>query len=208
MSRSAAAALSALLGALLGIGLLVVLEQPRNGTEAIAPLAAAATDAPPSTAPAPGDRPTVAPVAPPVRVVIPSIDVDADLVAVGLNTDLSMEVPEFGEAGWYELGPRPGEPGPAVITAHVDSVDGPDVFHRLTDLAAGDEITVERADGTSSVFVMRRAEQQLKDELPVERIWAETDEPVLRLITCGGEFDETRRSYRSNVIVYARGVDV
>ncbi|HEX6255749.1 MAG TPA: class F sortase [Euzebyales bacterium] len=203
MSRSAAGALSALLGALLGVGLLVVLEQPRDGSEAIAPLAAAATAAP-SSAPAPSGGPTAAPVATPARVVIPSIDVDADLVAVGLNPDRSMEVPDFGEAGWYEPGPRPGEVGPAVITAHVDSVDGPDVFHRLTDLAVGDQITVERADGTSAVFVMRRAEQQLKEELPVERIWAETDEPVLRLITCGGEFDEARRSYRSNVIVYAR----
>lgn len=204
MSRSAAGALSALVGALLGVALLVVLTQPRDGSESIAPLAAAATEAPSST-PAPIQGPTAAPVATPVRVVIPSIDVDADLVAVGLNPDRSMEVPDFGEAGWYDLGPRPGEVGPAVITAHVDSVDGPDVFHRLTDLTVGDEITVERADGTSSVFVMRRTEQQLKEELPVDRIWAETDEPVLRLITCGGEFDETRGSYRSNVIVYARG---
>jgi sortase (surface protein transpeptidase) len=203
LSRAAVAALSALIGALIGVGLLVVLDESRGGTEAIAPLAAAATDAPPSTA---SDGRTATPVAPPVRVVIPTIDVDADLVAVGLNDDLSMEVPDFGEAGWYELGPRPGAPGPAVITAHVDSVDGPDVFHRLAELEAGDEITVERADGTDSTFVMRRSEQHLKEDLPVERIWAATDEPVLRLITCGGDFDAARRSYRSNVIVYARGV--
>jgi sortase (surface protein transpeptidase) len=136
-------------------------------------------------------------------VVIPAIEVDADLVAVGLNPDQSMEVPDFGEAGWYEPGPRPGEPGPAVIAAHVDSVAGPDVFFRLTDLAPGDEITVEHADGARSNFTVRDAEQQHKDDLPVERIWNDTDATVLRLITCGGEFDSAARSYRDNVVVYA-----
>jgi sortase (surface protein transpeptidase) len=202
VSRLVAGAVSALLGALIGVGVLVVLERPRS--EAIAPVAAAATA---STAPdaETSDAPsaTPAPVADPVRVVVPAIDVDADLVAVGLNPDQSMEVPDFGMAGWYEPGPRPGEPGPAVIAAHVDSVAGPDVFYRLRELEPGDEITVEHADGTRSTFAVRDAEQQRKDDLPVERIWNDTDDTVLRLITCGGEFDQQRRSYESNVIVYA-----
>lgn len=205
MSRLAAGALSALLGALIGVGVLVVLERPQ--TEAIAPVAAAATEIT-STAPDAGASEASSPeprepVADPVRVVIPAIDVDADLVAVGLNPDQSMEVPEFGEAGWYEPGPRPGEPGPAVIAAHVDSVAGPDVFYRLRELEPGDEITVAHADGARSTFAVRDAEQQDKDDLPVDRIWNDTDDSVLRLITCGGEFDRQRRSYESNVIVYA-----
>lgn len=209
MSRLAAGAASALLGAFIGVGVLVALERP--AAEVITPVAAAATEV--ASSPAGAARSagataapvseTPAPVAEPVRVVIPAIDVDADLVAVGLNPDRSMEVPDFGEAGWYDPGPRPGEPGPAVIAAHVDSVAGPDVFHRLTALEPGDEIMVEHADGRRSTFTVRDAEQQHKDELPVERIWNDTDEPVLRLITCGGEFDTERRSYESNVIVYA-----
>lgn len=50
---------------------------------------------------------------------------------------------------------------------------------------------------------MHTREQHLKDALPVDRIWGEVDDPVLRLVTCGGDFDRSRRSYRSNVIVYA-----
>lgn len=209
MSRLAAGALSALLGALIGVGVLVVLERPV--AEVIAPVAAVATEVASTPAdPGGGDAPTRAPtsetpepVTEPVRVVIPAIDVDADLVPVGLNPDRSMEVPDFGEAGWYEPGPRPGEPGPAVIAAHVDSVAGPDVFFRLTDLEPGDEIAVEHADGARSTFTVRDTEQQHKDDLPVERIWNDTDATLLRLITCGGEFDAQRRSYESNVIVYA-----
>jgi hypothetical protein len=30
--------------------------------------------------------------------------------------------------------------------------------------------------------------------------------PALRLVTCGGSFDDKRRSYRSNVVVFATKV--
>lgn len=209
MSRLAAGASMAVLGAFLGVGILVVLEG--SPAETIVPVATAATEAPASSAHSgQGTRTSAAPasaraadIARPARVRIPTLGVDADLVGLGLNPDRSMEVPDFGRAGWYELGPRPGAPGPAVIAAHVDSVDGPDVFHRLTELERGDTIVVEHADGSRSRFVVRDAEQRRKEDLPVDRIWNDTDRAVLRLITCGGRFDAQERSYDSNVIVYA-----
>jgi sortase (surface protein transpeptidase) len=204
MAKLAAAIAAAVMGMTLGVGMVVLLgDDDRVPTPAAVPVSLDAS-APPDagseqpTADASEDR-----AATPVRVVIPAIDVAADLVGLGLNDDQSMEVPNFGLAGWYEPGPRPGEPGPAVIAAHVDSVDGPDVFFRLKDLTRGDRISVELADGSTEEFVVRRSEQQLKQQLPVERIWNDTDEVVLRLITCGGEFDPNERSYESNVIVYA-----
>jgi LPXTG-site transpeptidase (sortase) family protein len=142
----------------------------------------------------------------PARVIVPSVDIDARIVGVGLKEDGAMETPDFGLAGWYRLGPRPGESGPAVIVAHVDSVAGPDVFNRLDELTAGDEIVVEDAVGGRARFVVRDSETIPKSELPVERIWSDEDDPVLRLITCGGEFDRVVRSYESNVIVYADAV--
>lgn len=208
MSRLAAGAASATVGALIGIGVLVAIGHAAQQPETIAPVAAAATESTPAasavaTTPA-SEAPSRSPrIARPVRVVIPAIDVDADLTGVGLNPDSSMQVPDFGHAAWYRPGPRPGEPGPAVIVAHVDSVAGPDVFYRLKDLTTGDKVMVQRADGTRSTFVVRDSEQQLKDQLPVDRIWNDTDDVVLRLVTCGGDFDPQRRSYRSNVIVYA-----
>ncbi len=35
-------------------------------------------------------------------------------------------------------------------------------------------------------------------------MYGDTEGAELRLITCGGEFDEKSRSYRDNVVVYAR----
>ncbi|HEU5472339.1 MAG TPA: class F sortase [Actinophytocola sp.] len=139
----------------------------------------------------------------PARVTIPAIGVDAPLVAVGLQPDGAMQTPDFGNAGWYDRGPQPGEPGPAVVVAHVDSkAKGPDVFHRLRELRAGDRVTVHYPDH-STTFAVTAKEQAAKTELPAGRIWNTTGTPVLRLITCGGAFDRAAGSYRDNVIVYA-----
>ena len=166
--------------------------------------AAAAVIRPPS----PGDVPQpteadVRPVSPPAQIEIPAIAVDARIVPRGLNVDGSMQVPDFGLAGWYRHGPKPGQGGPAVIVAHVDSQAGPDVFARLHELRPGDAITVQARDGSTSEWVMTDSEQAPKDELPVERIWERTKRPVLRLITCGGVFDEATGHYVDNLIVYA-----
>jgi Sortase domain len=138
----------------------------------------------------------------PVTVEIPAIRVDAELVGLGLARDGAMEVPDFGLAGWYTEGPPPGAPGPAVIAAHVDSRDGPDVFYELYRLQPGDAVDVHRADGSTASFVVVTIEQHPKDELPVDRIWAASTGAELTLITCGGVFDRAAGHYADNVIVY------
>jgi LPXTG-site transpeptidase (sortase) family protein len=139
----------------------------------------------------------------PTRVTIPAIGVDAPLVAVGLKPDGAMQTPEFGVAAWYDQGPKPGQPGPSVVLAHVDSkAHGPDVFYRLRDLKPGDEITVHYAD-RASTFAVTAKEQVAKTQLPTARIWNDATTPVLRLITCGGAFDRKAGSYLDNIIVYA-----
>ena len=139
----------------------------------------------------------------PESVEIPAIGVDAALVPVGLKPDGAVQTPDFGLAGWYEPGPRPGDRGPAVVLAHVDSkASGPDVFYRLHELKAGARISVRYHDATVT-FSVTRTEQVDKSALPTQRIWGATKRPVLRLITCGGQFDQAAHSYLDNVIVYA-----
>ena len=74
----------------------------------------------------------------PVRLQIPAIGVSTPLVKLGRLPDGSLEVPkDWDTAGWYDGGPRPGQPGPAVILGHVDSKTGPAVFYRLRALRPG-----------------------------------------------------------------------
>lgn len=163
------------------------------------PAAPARSAAPPPEAVA--ERPAE-PRGEPARVVIPALDVDVQLVRLGLAADGSMQVPDRGFAGWYVEGPRPGHDGPAVIAAHVDSRAGPDVFHRLHELNPGDEVHVLYDGGDEVTFVVTSSDQTPKDALPVEDIWPLTNDRLLTLITCGGEFDRSVGHYRDNVIVY------
>ena len=144
-------------------------------------------------------------VAPPVRVEIPSIGVRAPIIRLGLNPDRTLEVPtDFGDAGWWSGGPRPGEPGPAVIVGHVDSYTGPAIFFRLRELRPHDTIVVVRRDGTRARFSVIGSEQYPKDHFPTARVYGATSGPTLRLITCGGEFDRSSGHYLDNTVVYAR----
>jgi sortase (surface protein transpeptidase) len=137
-------------------------------------------------------------------VEVPGIGVRSDLVDLRLDDTGALEAPtDFARAGWFVDGPQPGQPGPSVIAGHVDSQDGPAVFFRLHELAEGDEVLVHRADGSTIRFAVTRVEQYAKDAFPTDAVYGPVPGPELRLITCGGEFDADRRSYRDNIVVYA-----
>ena len=143
-------------------------------------------------------------VAEPVRLHIPALGIDAPLTHLGVAPDRSIEVPtDFATPGWFDGGPRPGQPGPAVILGHVDSKAGPAVFYRLARLPVGAEVLVDRADGSTINFRVRGTQHVAKTAFPTDLVYAPTLEPSLRLVTCGGLFDHSRSSYLDNVIVYA-----
>ncbi len=139
----------------------------------------------------------------PTRVVVPAIGVDESLTGLGLEPDGAMEMPAFGSAGWYDEGPRPGAAGAAVVVAHVRGPAGPDVFWDLATLREGDRVVVHGTRGRAR-FIVEALETVGKEELPYDRIWPDTDEPLLRLITCGGTPDPNGGGFPDNTIVYLR----
>lgn len=140
----------------------------------------------------------------PVRVRIPRIAVNSTLERLGRLPDGTIEVPHaWQQAGWYAGGPRPGQPGAAVLLGHVDSKTGPAVFLRVRELRRGDTIVIDRVNGSSVRFQVRDVRRYPKDRFPTDEVYYPTLQPVLRLITCGGSFDRTTGHYRSNVIAFA-----
>jgi LPXTG-site transpeptidase (sortase) family protein len=143
-------------------------------------------------------------VAEPVSLVIPSIGVTTSLVHLGLTSSGALQVPPTtAVAGWYTGSPRPGAIGSAVIAGHIDSVAGPGIFYRLSQLQRGDRVYVRRADGTLAVFEVTQVQSYAKDGFPTAAVYGPVPDPELRLITCGGTFDYSTRSYLSNTVVYA-----
>ncbi len=169
-----------------------------------APSSTSSTTAPTAAALPGGPGPAVLAESRPVRVVIPAIGVDSELMDLGLQDDGTLEVPPAGfPAGWFTGAPTPGELGPAVIAGHVDWGGAPGVFARLPDLRPGDEIRVVREDGGTARFRVLRVEQVDKDAFPTDAVYGDLDHAGLRVITCGGSFDQQARSYEDNVVVFA-----
>jgi sortase (surface protein transpeptidase) len=143
-------------------------------------------------------------VAVPTRIRIPGLGVDSKLLDLGLNPDGTVEVPKSPTvAGWYDRGVRPGAPGPAVILGHVDSRAGPGVFIKLSQVKVGTLVRVDRADGSFAMFRISKLQRVPKVQFPTDLVYAPTLDPTLRLVTCGGSFDPSKRSYRDNVIAFA-----
>ncbi|MGY1777074.1 class F sortase [Geodermatophilus sp. SYSU D00804] len=159
--------------------------------------------------PIPADaRRLVLPPSEPTRVSIPALDMTSRLMDLGLERDGTMEVPPGAyPAGWYDGSPTPGELGPAILAAHVDWAGEPGAFSGIDELLPGDEVVVDRADGTSAVFTVDRVEEHPKDEFPTDEVYGDIDHAGLRLITCGGAFDEESGDYLDNVVVFARLTD-
>jgi hypothetical protein len=153
----------------------------------------------------------VGPVLPssrPVAIDIPAIAVHSALQYLGLTAQHTLQVPApgplYNEAAWYKYSPTPGSLGPAIILGHVDSAaQGPSVFFNLGDLRPGDKVLVTRADDQIAVFRVDGVRSYPKDHFPTQLVYGATDHAALRLITCGGPFDNATGHYLSNIVVFA-----
>jgi hypothetical protein len=144
------------------------------------------------------------PVGLPARLRIAAIGVNSSLERLGRLPDGTLEAPrEWGQAGWYADGVRPGAQGPAVIAGHVDSTDGPAVFFRLRELRPGDIVVVSDTNGATFRFRVDHTMTYPKSRFPSTAVYGPTALAQLRLVTCTGQFDRMARSYRENLVVYA-----
>ncbi|MBM0278463.1 class F sortase [Micromonospora tarensis] len=154
-----------------------------------------------------GKLPAGAKIVPPVRLVIPGIDVTATVNAVGINERTNeFEVPpSVDQIGWYRYGPGlETDAGSVVIAGHVDSAkQGRGAFFRLRELDQGDTVTGTGSDGGERQYRVVAREEYAKTKIPLGRYFARDGKPRLTLITCGGPFDAKARKYRDNIVVTA-----
>jgi sortase (surface protein transpeptidase) len=145
----------------------------------------------------------------PTKLTIPKLNIETTFEEpLGLASDGAIEIPDsYTQVGWYEHGPTPGEYGPAVILGHVDSVSGPAVFFSLGQLEAGDDITIDRADGRVAHFKVEKLERYEQTAFPTAKVYGDIDHAGLRLITCSGFFKKGEQRYTHNLVVYAKLVE-
>jgi sortase (surface protein transpeptidase) len=141
----------------------------------------------------------------PVHLAIPSVNIETDLLRLGLNPDGTLQVPwKPLLAGWYQGSPTPGQLGPAIIAGHVDSwTTGPAVFYHLGEVAVGAHVLITRADTTVATFKVTAVNSYPKTAFPTHLVYGNVNRAALRLITCA-HWNTTTQEYDDDVVVYAQ----
>ncbi len=142
----------------------------------------------------------------PVRLIIPAIGVDANIQSVGLswrgNGDMGVPT-NVTDVAWYNGGPRPGMPGSAVVAGHLDGKNvAQAVFYNLNKLQAGDEVRVVDSKGNILRFRVVGTKIYDSEAAAGEVFLSDSSKVRLNLITCGGDWDATRKLYGERVVVF------
>lgn len=140
----------------------------------------------------------------PVRLKIPSINVDAAMEYVGLTPQGAVGIPlDPDNAAWFDTSPRPGEIGSSVITGHVNWYYGAKgVFENLSKVKPGDKIMVQDVKGSTITFVVREIRKFEAAAQAADVFVSADDKAHLNLITCDGVWNKNAKQYTERLVVF------
>lgn len=141
----------------------------------------------------------------PSRLIIPKLEVNADIEHVGLDEEKRMDVPQDDmNVAWYKLGGKPGDMGSAVLAGHFDTQEGsPAVFYKLSELSKGDEIQIQDENGNTQTFEVTEVRTYKDENFPIPLVFTQEDAKRLNLITCAGSFDESQKNYSDRTVAFS-----
>jgi len=170
------------------------------------------------------------PVGVPLELQIPSLQVRAPVLGVGINSSNVMDTPEgaandgvWQKVFWYRGSGIPGAASTATIAGHVDDVLGrPAIFARLKDLRPGDSVVVRDTRTDMEVtFLVTQTDtytlRQTREAAVLAQIYGtgpvagQGPQPStdglshLTLITCIGSWVKGSGTYDHRLAVYAVG---
>lgn len=140
----------------------------------------------------------------PKYIIIPAIHVNALIEHLGVTPQEEMATPKGPtNVAWFDLGPRPGENGSAVIAGHFGWKNNiPAVFDDLQKLQKGDKIYIKDELGVIITFVVRES-KRYDPEAESKDVFSSNDKTShLNLITCEGIWDKKDKSYSDRLVVF------
>ncbi len=156
-------------------------------TPTLLPSATPSSTPTPTVTPSPTATPSPIVLGPPTRMQIAAIDLDRELLAVGLDAQRVPIVPNH-DVGWYNLSARLGQGENIVLWGHVlrfrSAPNIPAPFARIKELALGDTIMLSDANGSTRHYVVTQQVWVTPDQ--VEYILPQGREMVT-LVSCIGD---------------------
>mgnify|MGYP001073155743 CR=1 FL=1 len=143
----------------------------------------------------------------PERLKIDSLEIDIEIVSVGVDKSGYLEAPEdWGKAGWYQKSAKPGQTGVFLINAHYDDNYGrPAAFWKLKNINVGDKVSV--LDTYGRFFDYKVIDVYYLDINDPDRVAVfepfKKDASVMTLITCGGVWSHSHGTYDKRLVVSA-----
>jgi sortase A len=140
----------------------------------------------------------------PVSISIPAISLYSKIESLGKDELGLQKVPSEGKTvGWFNLGPKPGETGSAVIAGHYDVGGIPTVFYNLSKVKKGDTIKIKDSNGKESTFKVFQTEIVSLNEFSVSKVYKNNSGKFLNLVTCHGKYLLNEDNYSQRFIAYA-----
>lgn len=141
----------------------------------------------------------------PVRLRIPSLQIDTAVEHVGMDSQGRMDIPKKNmDVAWYQLGYKPGEKGNAVFAGHLDTATGaPAIFYHLSRLKPGETISVFDSNGSSLTFTVTKTVNYPDNAFPLQKVFGESTVPQVNIITCEGTWNAASHNYSHRTVVSA-----
>lgn len=144
----------------------------------------------------------------PTRIIVDKAGINADIEQLDIVGGVMENPTGPWTVSWYRQTATLGEPGNVVLAGHVDYWNvGPSVFFNIRDLAEGDIITLVGEDERAYNYAVEWSDTFLMEDLTsgkLAEVVGTTDDQVVTLITCGGEFDYVNGEYLSRMVVRGR----
>lgn len=133
---------------------------------------------------------------------------NARVLAMGTKSNGELNTPvSIFDVGWYTASGKPGRGGTLLIDGHNGGPNVVGVFKYLNQLYAGDQIVIERGDGELFTYEVVENNEISLDDADNYMITAMTSpvpgKEALTLISCIGEWSQTRQTYLSRQFVRA-----
>lgn len=145
----------------------------------------------------------------PRRITMDSVGINGFIQKVGVNDQNAMSVPtNIHVGGWFTDSVKPGEKGLSIIDGHVNGAYSGGIFVSLQRVAVGARFSIEFGDLTTKTFEVVSV-QQVPEASSAELLFTKDTsiEAQLSLITCGGAFDSSSRTYEDRVIVKSKLIE-
>lgn len=145
----------------------------------------------------------------PRALYIDKLGVASRILPMGVNNLGAIQAPvNIYDAGWYTGSVKPGDIGAVFIDGHASGPTREGLFGDLDELAVGDELQVEKGDGTKLTYRVVHTEIVPLEGLDMKKVLLPHGNTLrgLNIMTCTGDWVESKKTFDHRVLVYTEQI--